>query len=180
MRRKSGCPSRRCQTNQKPRVPETRSRARPASATATGCGPVAIVRALAQNHRPVLQFHRIKVINHFQKPGPHGFFTSSTSFSTPSTTVFLQFGFGDFRLRPVHAGHVGAEIQAQLRVVAEKFRHRQRWAASTSNERSPAGQSFGRISILRPAPPLRGATLICSGVSTGFLSGDQETRIYFS
>jgi hypothetical protein len=43
------------------------------------------------------------------------------------------------------------------------------WAESTSNDRSPAGQSFGRISIFEPGTAISKRDLICSGVSTGFL-----------
>ena len=80
---------------------------------------------MTQNHRPVLQFHRVQVINHFQKAGPHRLLHFLDFFFHAVHDLF-HLGFGRrFPVRPVHAGHVRAEIEAQLRVIAEKFRHGQ-------------------------------------------------------
>ena len=124
----------------------------------------ALVRAIAgpqpQDHRPVLQLHRVQMINDLQITRRVRFSTvSSISRSTPSITrllctVLLQHPC-PASPRPVT---FEAVVQPQLRIVAQKPRHRQRVLAVHQQRVLGRGAAVGNdLSTARPARPLRSA-----------------------
>ena len=86
----------------------------------------AICRAQPKDHRPVLLRHRIEVIDRFEIAGEK-FLLRFLDFLLLAFHELLHLHLLRHRaIEPIHAGHVGAVIEAQRRIVAQELRDRDR------------------------------------------------------